>query len=98
VGPLRRAEFIRLLAERARSPEEIREMLCPLGMLWIVHRPQPEWLVEHFDCLLRRWDRPAADAMSLADTLTVAAQRSAATFEQIVEAMVEASSASPVAA
>jgi len=98
MGARRHARFIRLLCERGRSPQEAREMAVPIGMLWLVHRPELDWLVEQFDCLLRRYNEPASEAMRVADVLTAGAQHSAATFEQLVIASVSSAdgSAEPV--
>jgi hypothetical protein len=90
VGPVERAELIKLLSERARSVAEIEEMAVPIALLQVVHRPAWPWLVGRFDQLLRLASEPVSEAMGLADVLTTATKRSAATFEEIVEAMVAA--------
>jgi hypothetical protein len=90
VGPVERAELIKLLSERARSVAEIEDMAVPIALLQVVHRPPWPWLVGHFDQLLRLAGEPASEAMRMADVLSSATKHSAATFEEIVEAMVAA--------
>jgi len=92
LGPRRRARLIRLLSERARTPAEVRHMATPIGTLCIIgDKPDLSWLVERFDSLLRLHDKPAADAMDVADTITVSSQQSAATQNEMIEALVVAS-------
>jgi hypothetical protein len=91
MGPRRRAVLVRALAERARRPLEIAVMAPPIGLLWLAHRLDLEALVEAFDTLLRRFDKEAAEAMAVADVLTVAAQQSAGTFDQTLDALLAAS-------
>jgi hypothetical protein len=90
MGPRRRAMLVRLLCERARSPDEVRDMALPIGMLWLTHKPDLAWLVEQFDAALRVYGEPASASMRLADVLTVGTQQSAANFEQMLEALVVA--------
>ncbi len=94
MGPRRLSRLVRRLAERARSPQDARAMAPPIGLLWLVHRPDLEWLVDQFDSLLRLYDEPATEAMRVADVLTVAAQQSAATFSEVVIATVSAAGGS----
>jgi hypothetical protein len=65
-------------------------MAHPIALLWVVHRPGLEWLVEHFDRLLRLYGMSADESMRLADVISSATKQSAATFEQMVEGMVAA--------
>jgi hypothetical protein len=53
VGPVERADLIKLLSERARTVSEIEEMAVPIALLQVVHRPPWPWLVSRFDQLLR---------------------------------------------
>jgi hypothetical protein len=46
LGPLERAELIRLLADRNRKPAEIEQMAVPIGMLKAIHGAPLPWLVE----------------------------------------------------
>lgn len=89
IGQIELARLISLLSQRARTPAEMQQMALPIAMLWIVQEGDLPWLVEHFDRLLRLYGRPASNSMQVADTLTVATQRSAATFCEIVEGMCE---------
>jgi hypothetical protein len=88
IRPIEQAELIKLLAQRARSADEIKEMAIPIGMLKLIQEPSLDWLVEAFDRLLRLTGKTASDAMEVADTLTVATQQSAGTFTEMVEAMI----------
>jgi hypothetical protein len=88
IRPIEQAELIKLLAQRARSAEEIKEMAIPIGMLKLIQEPSLDWLVEAFDRLLRLSGKSASDSMEVADTLTAATQRSAGTFIEMVEAMI----------
>ncbi len=56
-------------------------------MLWVIHRPDFDWLVGRFDSLLRLYGEPASASMRFADTLTAATKESAAAFNEMVEAM-----------
>ncbi|SRR6266545_5488656 len=87
LGPIETARLISLLAQRHRSPAEIEEMAAPITMLWVIHRPDLDWLVGRFDSLLRLYGEPASASMRFADTLTAATKESAATFNEMVEAM-----------
>jgi hypothetical protein len=95
LGPVETAQLISLLAQRARSPEEIEAMATPVAMLWVVHRPDLGWLVGRFDSLLRLYDEPASESMRLADTLSAVTKESAATFEEMVEGMCAAVTLGP---
>jgi len=97
MGPLERARLVSELAPRARTIEEIEEMALPVALLWTVHRPDLGWLVEHFDRLLRLYGLEASEAMRAADTLSAGTKESAATFEDMVEAMVAAAGEQPAA-
>lgn len=90
MGPKKRALLIRLLAEQHRDPGEIEEMAVPIGLLWLVHKSDLRWLVGRFDQVLRLYGEPATASMNVADTLTVSTQQAAATFEEMVNALVVA--------
>jgi hypothetical protein len=85
--PLKRAELIRALTAQARNPTEIRAMAVPIAQLALVFDCDPEWLTPRFDQLLRLYDRKADDAVAVADQLTRSTQLAAASFEEMVEAM-----------
>jgi hypothetical protein len=87
--PIRSAELVCLLSQRARSIDEIEEMAIPIAMLWSVHKPDLAHLVEKFDQILRLYGEPAGNSMSIADTLTAATRHAAATFEQMLDATVD---------
>lgn len=87
LGPVEKAELIKLLAERARSASEIETMAVPIGMLKLIHHSSIEWLVERFDRLMRVAGEPADKAMGVADTITTATQRAAAPFAEIVDGL-----------
>jgi hypothetical protein len=67
-------------------------MAQPIALLWAVHRPDLDWLVDRFDQLLRRSGMDAGDSMRLADVVSAGTKAGAATFEEMVEAMIAASS------
>jgi hypothetical protein len=90
MGPIDRATLIRALAERARSPAEIEQIAHPLALLWAVHRPDLVWLAGKFDQLLRLYGLDASESMRVADTIAAATKTSAATFEEMVDALVAA--------
>lgn len=87
LGPIGLADLIRMIAERARQPDEIRAMALPIAMLSVTQECDLAWLVEHFDRLLRLYGKPAGEAMAVADMLTVATQNAAATFTEMVDGM-----------
>jgi hypothetical protein len=95
MGRIEVAELISLLAQRARNPSEIEEMALPVALLWVVHRPDLAYLVERFDTVLRLHGEPASESMRVADTLTAATKASAATFTEMLDAMVVASGGTP---
>ena len=94
--PLKRAELIRELAGKARSPDEIRVAAGPIAQLSVVFGCDPNWLAPRFDQLLRLYGKSADESMEVADTLTRGSQLSAASFEEMVEAMLVAGGAGPV--
>lgn len=91
MGRIEVAELISLLAQRARTPAEIEEMARPIALLWVVHRPDLAYLVERFDTVLRLHGEPSSESMRLADTLTAGTKESAATFTEMLDALVVAS-------
>jgi hypothetical protein len=90
MGPIERSALIRALAERARSPAEIEQIAHPLALLWAVHRPDLVWLAGKFDQLLRLYGLEASESMRVADTIAASTKASAATFEEMVDALVAA--------
>jgi hypothetical protein len=88
LGPVERAELIRLLSERARSVPEIEAMAPPIGMLKAIHEVPLDWLVERFDRLLRLSGEPANQAAETADIIHATATNAAATFREIVDAFI----------
>lgn len=93
LGSRNRARLVSTLTERARTLPEAEQMAPVVGLLWtLCDRPDVEWLAERFDTLLRVYDKPAAEAMEVADVITVSAQRSAATMSETIEALVVAGS------
>ena len=90
LGPIELAKLIKCLSERGRDPEEIRHMARPIALLQVVHEPPLEQVVEKFDRLLRLYQEPAQNAMSIADKLTTATKLSAATFTEMLDATVAA--------
>ena len=89
LGPIGTANLILLLAHQARSPEEIEMMALPIVMLLAAFEPgSVEELVEKFDHLLRLTGEPANRAMSIADTLTAGTKASAATFNEMLDALI----------
>jgi hypothetical protein len=85
--PLKRAELIRALAAKARKPAEIRAMAVPIAQLAMVFDCDPDWLAPRFDQLLRLYGHGAHEATEVAGTLTSSTQLAAASFEEMVEAM-----------
>jgi len=89
LGPLDRSRMIRYLADRNRRIGEIEALAVPVATLWVIYRPDVELpqLVEDFDRLLRIWRVPVEDAMSLADKLVIATQRTAGNYSEVVHAL-----------
>lgn len=68
-------------------------MAGPSALLWVVNRrPDLDWLVDSFDQLLRLDGSGADEVMRPADVLTAGTSKAAATFEEMVEAMIVAAS------
>lgn len=88
VQPTEQAEMIKLLAERSRSGREIEEIAPALGTLLLLHGPPLAWLVEHFDRLLRLAGEPASKAIEAAATLSASTRTAAASFREMLEAMI----------
>lgn len=95
LSPLTRAELIRALAAKARKPEEIRAMSVPIAQLGLVFNCDTNWLAPRFDQLLRLYGHDAGEAMGVAETLTGSTQLAAASFEEMIEAMLTAGGAGP---
>lgn len=85
--PLKRAELIGALAAKARKPAEIRAMAVPIAQLALIFGCNPGWLAPRFDQLLRLSGHDAPEATEVADTLTRSTQLAAASFEEMIEAM-----------
>lgn len=92
LGPIERAQLISALTERSRGLDEIRQMANPIAMLHVVHDVDLRMFAGEFDRLLRLYGKDAADSMALADQLTAATKQSAATFQEMVDAMIAAAS------
>lgn len=90
IKPLDQARLMSQLAQRARSPAEIEQMVVPIAMLWVTHRGDLAWLASSFDKLLRRYNMEAYESMRAADIITASTRNAAATFEETVEALVAA--------
>ena len=68
---------------------EIADMALPIAMLLAAFDPGPmDDLVEKFDRLLRLAGEPATRAMDVADTLTRGTQVGAASFTEMLDAMI----------
>ena len=87
VGPIEAAQLVSLLAQRARTPSEIRGMAPPIGLLHVVHDVPIDELVEKIDRVMRLYNEPASATMKIADQLTVATKNSAATFREMLDGM-----------
>lgn len=88
LGPIKLGELIRLLAQRARSKEDIAAMSLPIAMMLAAFDPLPmPELVGKIDRLLRLTGTPAAETMKIADTLTKATQVGAWTFMETLDAL-----------
>lgn len=90
IDPIKVAELISTLSQRARKPAEIRVMALPIAMLYVVHEPDLLVFASKFDQLMRLHRKRAEEAMSVADQLTVATRESAATFDEMVDALIAA--------
>lgn len=88
LGSIGTANLISFLSQRRRAPDETRHIAPPIAMLHAVHTTDLETLTAKFDQLMRLYRRPANEAMDLADTLTVGARESAATFEETIDALI----------
>jgi hypothetical protein len=88
--PLERGELIRALAEQARSPSEIRPMAVAVAQLSGVFDHDAIGLAPRFDQVLRLYGKSASDSEEVADTFTNATKGSAASFEEMLEAMIVA--------
>lgn len=97
MSPTEQAEIIKLLAERARSVEEIEDVAPAVGSLALLHGASLPWLVEHFDRLLRVAEEPASKATEAAATLSASTQQAAASLKEILEAMIIVYSGEPPA-
>lgn len=86
-GPIKTANLVKYLSQRARTVQEIEQMAPQIAALWIIFRPDLESLVEKFDRLLRLSGEPASQAQRVADILTAGTQRAAATFDEMLDGM-----------
>jgi len=94
IRPLQRGELIRVLAEQARSPQEIRPMAVAVAQLSVIFDHDALWLAPRFDQLLRLYDKSASDSEEVADLLVTSTKRSAASFEDMLIAMIVAAGGS----
>lgn len=89
LGQINCAEFIAAISQRGRSVSEAETMLVPIALLWFNDRRRIdiEALTEKFDRLMRLTREPADEAMRVADVLTQASRQSAASFSDMLDAM-----------
>ncbi len=87
-GSIRTAQLISYLSQRGRNVSEIEQMAPAIATLWVIHRPELESFTSDYDRLMRLWKKPASEAMGVADVLTIASQKSAATFQEVLDAMI----------
>jgi hypothetical protein len=85
LGPVQRAELVRLLADRNRTIPEIEDMAAPIGMLKTIHDAPLGWLVARFDSILRGAGEPASKASEAASIIHGTAVNAAASFKEIVD-------------
>jgi hypothetical protein len=85
LGPVERAELVRLLADRNRSIAEIEDMAAPIGMLKTIHDADLGWLVESFDTILRGAGEPASKASETASIIHGTTVNAAASFKEIMD-------------
>lgn len=90
IGPIETAELISTLSRRARKPAEIRVIAPPIAMLHVVYQPDLLMFASKFDQLMRLYGKGSEEAMSLADQLSVATRVSAATFDEMMDALIAA--------
>ena len=90
LSPIDRARMIALLCERNRSVREIESMITPIALIWFAQKISMDSLVPKFDQLLRLYRKAASESMEIADMLTSSTQHSAATFEEMLNAMIAA--------
>jgi hypothetical protein len=86
--PIERSELIRALAGQARTPDEIRPMATAIAQLSMIFDCDAVWLAPRFGQLLRLYGEDAIDSEEVASTLTAATKNSAATFKEMLEAMI----------
>lgn len=88
--PLDRCRLIGALAGLARGPREIRPMAKAIALLAVVFDCDPIRLAPRFDQVLRLYGKAASDSEEVADTFVTATKNSAATFEDMLTAMIVA--------
>lgn len=90
LGPIKTANLISALSQRARSVDDIRAMAPPIALLYVVHRSDLDGLVSRFNQLMRLYGMTRDKAMHLADMLTAATRRSPATFDDTLDGLLAA--------
>lgn len=93
MGPIELSRLIEQLAKRGRRAEEIQAMAAPIAMLHVAFKSELIGLADRFDRLLRLWGKEAAEAERAADVLTKGAISSAATFDEMLDAMISVAAA-----
>jgi len=88
LGTLGTARIVKFLGARARAVHEIESMAPPIAMLWIRDRPEQEKFVEDFDRLMRLWNKPARDAMQVADTVAATSRVSPMNNQEVIKALI----------
>jgi hypothetical protein len=69
-------------------------MAIAVAQLSVIFDHDVLWLAPRFDQLLRPYDKPASDSEDVADLLVTSTKRSAATFEDMLIAMIVAAGGS----
>lgn len=89
VGPIGRAEWLREIADRGRSLEEIADIAPQIGALSLLYdRPDAKWLIRCFDRILRLYGEPASESQQVAATIHASVNASAASFPEMLEAFI----------
>lgn len=85
-GPIAIADLIVLLADRNRGAEQIESMAAPIAMLKTIHDVPFDWLVDHFDQIMRLSGE--TDPMNVAEIIHNTTTNSPMSFREALDAFV----------
>jgi hypothetical protein len=88
IGPIDRAQLIRVLAERSRSVAEIELMAGEIGRLAVLEGVDVRWLADRFDAVLSAWGSSAEQSNATASELHLFACNTTVALADVIDASI----------